>query len=248
MVDRNLAGRAAARVKRLAARHGATGREEMAQQLMAHAATSEEFTAMMERNVAPFKRLMTYYQCAIMEVETKFKVLDAQYSLGHDRNPIESIKTRLKSTDSLAKKLARKGFPMTVESIEQNIFDVAGVRVVCTFPEDLYALAEAFLAQDDVELLECKDYIANPKKSGYRSLHLIVQTPIFLEHEKRLVKVEVQMRTISQNFWASLEHQLRYKKNLSEEDAADVASELYQLAEEAAELDWRMQALRYRLE
>jgi putative GTP pyrophosphokinase len=183
-----------------------------------------------------------------MEVETKFKVLDAQYSLGHDRNPIESIKTRLKSTDSLAKKLARKGFPMTVESIEQNIFDVAGVRVVCTFPEDLYALAEAFLAQDDVELLECKDYIANPKKSGYRSLHLIVQTPIFLEHEKRLVKVEVQMRTISQNFWASLEHQLRYKKNLSEEDAADVASELYQLAEEAAELDWRMQALRYRLE
>jgi putative GTP pyrophosphokinase len=180
MVDRNLAGRAAARVKRLAARHGATGREEMAQQLMAHAATSEEFTAMMERNVAPFKRLMTYYQCAIMEVETKFKVLDAQYSLGHDRNPIESIKTRLKSTDSLAKKLVRKGFPMTVESIEQNIFDVAGVRVVCTFPEDLYALAEAFLAQDDVELLECKDYIANPKESGYRSLHLIVQTPIFL--------------------------------------------------------------------
>ena len=212
--------------------------------VMAQLAASDEFAAMVERNVAPYRRLMTYYECAMMEVETKFRVLDAEYGLQHDRNPIESIKTRLKSTDSLAKKLVRKGFPMSVESVERNIFDVAGVRVVCTFPDDLYTLASALLAQDDVTLIERRDYVANPKESGYRSLHLIIETPIFLESEKRLVKVEVQLRTISMNFWASLEHQLRYKKDLGDEEAAAVAAELVRLAEDAADLDARMQALR----
>ena len=187
---------------------------------------------------------MTYDECAMMEVETKFRVLDAEFGLQHDRNPIESVKTRLKSTDSLAKKLSRKGFPLSVESIERNIFDVAGVRVVCTFPEDIFMLADALLAQDDVTLIERRDYVANPKPSGYRSLHLIVEIPIFLEREKRPVKVEVQLRTISMNFWASLEHQLRYKKNLPDEQAAAVARELAELAEAAADLDARMQALR----
>ena len=140
---------------------------------------------------------MTYYECAMMEVETKFRVLDAEFGLQHDRNPIESIKSRLKSTDSLAKKLARKGFPMSVDSIEENIFDVAGVRVVCTFPEDMFSLAESLLSQDDVRLIERRDYVASPKPSGYRSLHLIIEVPIFLEREKRSVKVEVQLRTIS---------------------------------------------------
>ncbi len=266
-------------------------REDFASQVVTHLAGSDEFTAMLQRNIAPFRRLMTYYECAMMEMETKFRVLDAHYGLQHDRNPIESIKTRLKSTDSLAKKLTRKGFPVTVESVEQNIFDVAyglqhdrnpiesiktrlkstdslakkltrkgfpvtvesveqnifdvaGVRVVCTFPEDIFTLADALLAQDDVTLVERRDYVANPKESGYRSLHLIVEIPIFLEHEKRLIKVEVQLRTIAMNFWASLEHQLRYKKNLPEAEAAAVAEELAELAEAAADLDARMQALR----
>lgn len=219
-------------------------REEAANHVIGRLAASEEFAAMVERNVAPYRRLMTYYECAMMEVETKFRVLNAEYGLQHDRNPIESIKSRLKSTDSLAKKLARKGFPMSVESIEQNIYDVAGVRVVCAFPEDLYTLADALLAQDDVVLVERRDYVAKPKPSGYRSLHLIIETPIFLESEKRLMKVEVQLRTISMNFWASLEHQLRYKKNLSDESAAAVGIELVDLAKDAATLDLRMQALR----
>ena len=146
--------------------------------------------------------LMSCYRCAIMEIETKFRVLNERFSLQHDRNPIESIKSRLKSTDSLAKKLARKGFPMSVDSIEENIFDVAGVRVVCTFPEDMFSLAESLLSQDDVTLIERRDYVASPKPSGYRSLHLIIEVPIFLEREKRSVKVEVQLRTISMNFWA----------------------------------------------
>lgn len=219
-------------------------REDLTTQVMTRLATSDEFTQMMERNLGPFRRLMTYYECAMMEVETKFRVLDAEYSLQHDRNPIESVKTRLKSTDSLAKKLARKGFPLTVESIEENIYDVAGVRVVCTFPEDMFTLADALLSQDDVRLIERRDYVSNPKPSGYRSLHLIIETPIFLEKEKRLVKVEVQLRTISMNFWASLEHQLRYKKGLDEATAQAVATELAELAETAADLDNRMQALR----
>lgn len=219
-------------------------REELTSQVMARLAASDEFTQMLERNLGPYQRLMTYYQCAMMEVETKFRVLDAEYGLQHDRNPIESIKTRLKSTDSLAKKLVRKGFPLTVDSIEQNIYDVAGVRVVCTFPEDMFNLANALLAQDDVTLIECRDYVNNPKPSGYRSLHLIIETPIFLEKEKRLVKVEVQLRTISMNFWASLEHQLRYKKGLDEQTAQAVSTELADLAEVAADLDKRMQALR----
>ena len=215
-----------------------------ASHMMSRLATSEQFSAMVERNLAPYRRLMTYYECALMEVETKFRVLDAEYGLQHDRNPIESIKTRLKSPESLANKLARKGFPISVESVEQNIYDVAGVRVVCTFPDDLYTLADALLTQDDVRLIERRDYVASPKPSGYRSLHLIIETPIFLEAEKRLMKVEVQLRTISMNFWASLEHQLRYKKSLDEEEAAAVEAELASLAESAANLDSRMQALR----
>lgn len=211
---------------------------------MGHFAANDEFHAMVQRNLAPYRRLMTYYECAVMEVETKFRVLDAEYGLQHDRNPIESIKTRLKSPESLAKKLARKGFPLSVESIEENIYDVAGVRVVCTFLDDLYTLADALLAQDDVALVERRDYVAEPKASGYRSLHLIIETPIFLESEKRLMKVEVQLRTISMNFWASLEHQLRYKKNLADEDAGALENELIELAESAADLDARMQALR----
>ena len=232
------------RFVRLARQYKAEQREELANQMLARLAGSDEFSAMLERNFAPYRRLMTYYECAMMEVETKFRVLDAEFGLQHDRNPIESIKSRLKSTDSLAKKLVRKGFPVSVDSIEKNIYDVAGVRVVCTFPEDMFSLAESLLSQDDVRLIERRDYVASPKPSGYRSLHLIVEVPIFLEREKRCVKVEVQLRTISMNFWASLEHQLRYKKDLAEEDAAAVAAELADLADTAAELDRRMQALR----
>lgn len=219
-------------------------REELANRVMGRIVGSDEFHDMIRENFAPFQRLMTYYECAMMEVETKFRVLDAEYGLQHDRNPIESIKTRLKSTESLAKKLARKGLPLSVDSIESNITDVAGVRVVCTFPEDLFTLADALLAQDDITLIERRDYVSQPKPTGYRSLHLIVETPIFLEKEKRLVKVEVQLRTISMNFWASLEHQLRYKKGLDEAVASRISSELVDLAETAAGLDMRMQAIR----
>ena len=140
-----------------------------------------------------------------MEIETKFRVLDQEYSLEYDGNPIESIKSRIKSYDSIARKVRRKNIPMTMESLEENIRDIAGVRVVCSFPEDIYELADSFLRQDDITLIEMKDYIKNPKPSGYRSLHLIVQVPIFLQKTKKYVYVEVQLRTIAMDFWASLE-------------------------------------------
>lgn len=202
---------------------------------------------MLDRDGEAFKRLMAYYECAIMEVETKLRVFDAEFGLRNDRNPIEFVRTRLKSAESLRDKMERKGIPISVESIEQNVFDVAGVRVVCSLPEDAYSLADALAAQDDVEVLDRRDYMASPKESGYRSLHLIISIPIFLEHEKRLVKAEVQLRSIAQNFWASLNHQLKYKKGIDPAEEEAIAGELKQLSDDAAELDMRMQALRQRI-
>lgn len=131
---------------------------------------SDQFLDLIEKNKRPMDELMSYYQCAIMEVETKFKVLNQEYSLEYDRNPIEGIKTRVKSYDSILRKIRRKNIPMTLEGIEENIRDIAGVRVICSFPDDIYELAESFLRQDDITLIERKDYIKNPKESGYRSL------------------------------------------------------------------------------
>lgn len=208
---------------------------------------TDEFMDMLHKNMEPMKTLITYYKCAIMEIETKFKVLNEEFSLEYDRNPIESIKSRIKSTESLAKKVRDKNIPINIESIEENIHDIAGVRVVCSFPEDIYMLAECLLKQDDITLIEKKDYIKNPKANGYRSLHLIISVPIFLQNEKKNMKVEVQLRTIAMDFWASLEHKLRYKKKISDDIAAQLAYELKDCAEKSAQLDKHMQDIREQL-
>ena len=218
--------------------------EEKRDKFVKQSLLSDEFLDMMQRNRKPFDLLMSYYQCAIMEIETKFKVLNEEYSLEYDKNPIEGIKSRIKSYDSLLKKIRRKDIPMTLESIEKNITDIAGVRVICSFPADIYEVADSFLRQDDITLLERKDYIQNPKPSGYRSLHLIVQVPIFLQNEKKPVTVEVQFRTIAMDFWASLEHKMRYKKNIPAEQMKYLQDELYDCAEQSAVLDNRMQSIR----
>lgn len=193
-----------------------------------------------------YRELMAYYRCAMMEVSTKFHVLNEELSLQYDRNPIESIKTRLKSPESTLEKLQRKGLPISMASIEENINDIAGVRVICAFPSDIYMLAEAFLRQDDIVLLERKDYIKNPKPNGYRSLHLVVKTPIFLHNTKRMMKVEVQFRTISMDWWASLEHKIRYKKDVVISEEID--RELYLCAEVSASLDRRMEEIQQKVE
>lgn len=208
---------------------------------------SDEFMEILKKNVEPMDTLMAYYRCAIMEVETKFKVLNEQFSLEYDRNPIEGIKSRIKSVESLAKKVRDKNIPMTIQSIEENITDIAGVRVICAFPEDIYMLADCLLQQDDITLIQKKDYIQNPKPGGYRSLHLIVSVPIFLKNEKRNMKVEVQLRTIAMDFWASLEHKLRYKKKIPSQAADELAVELKDCALQSAKLDQRMQDIRNRL-
>lgn len=186
--------------------------------------------------------ILTYYRCAMMEVETKFRVLDAELSLANDRNPIESIKTRLKSNVSIYEKLLKRRLPLSAIALEHSISDIAGVRVICSFVDDVYLLADALLRQDDITLIERKDYIKSPKENGYRSLHLIVSVPIFLSSEKKDMKVEIQLRTIAMDFWASLEHQLRYKKDVEISD--EVKNGLYVCAEESAQLDKRMQHLR----
>ena len=156
-------------------------------ELIRRSLLSEEFLEMIQKNKRPFDLLMSYYQCAVMEIETKFRVLNQEYSLEYDKNPIEGIKTRIKSYDSIVRKIRRKNIPMSLTAIEENIKDIAGVRVICSFPEDIYELADSFLRQDDIVLIEKKDYIKYPKPSGYRSLHLIVQVPIFLQKNKKMV-------------------------------------------------------------
>ena len=208
---------------------------------------SDEFLLFLRKNKEPMETMYSYYRCAVMEVETKFRVLDEQFSAEYDRNPIESIKTRLKSHESLIRKIRERKIPLTLESIQQNITDIAGVRVICAFNEDIYMLAECLLRQDDVRLLQKKDYIKNPKESGYRSLHLIIEVPIFLAKETRYVTVEVQLRTIAMDFWASLEHKLRYKKDIPEGMSQELQQELFACAELSASLDERMQALKHKI-
>lgn len=203
---------------------------------------NEKLISWSKLRVQQYNKLMAYYRCAMMEIETKFNVLNEEFSLQFDRNPISSIKSRLKKPVSIKDKLEKNGLPVTITSIEKNLNDVAGIRVICSFPEDVYMLSEALLKQDDITLVSMKDYIKNPKPNGYRSLHLIVTVPIFLAREKRMMKVEIQLRTIAMDFWASLEHQLRYKKEFAFTD--DMARELLHCAELSAELDGRMDALR----
>ena len=218
--------------------------EQRKERFVRNSLMSDEFLDFVNKNMKPIEKQMSYYQCAIMEVETKFKVLNEQYSLEYDRNPIEGIKTRVKSYDSILRKIRRKNIPMTLKGIEENIRDIAGVRVICSFPDDIYELAESFLRQDDITLIEKKDYIKNPKPGGYRSLHLIVSVPIFLQDGKRNMTVEVQLRTIAMDFWASLEHKLRYKKDIPADKAKYLEDEMLACAQISADLDMRMQNVR----
>lgn len=198
------------------------------------------------KNAKPFNNLMMEFQCAIMEVETKLKVLNEEFSQEYNRNPFESIKSRLKSPESIYDKLRRKGYSTTVENIRENLTDVAGVRVICSFPDDIYRLAELFIRQDDITLIKRKDYISNPKPNGYRSLHLIVDIPVFLSNEKKYMKVEVQFRTIAMDFWASLEHKLKYKKHVK--NAEEIVRQLKNCADSIEVLDYEMQEIRDKID
>ncbi|MBQ8532528.1 MAG: GTP pyrophosphokinase family protein [Clostridia bacterium] len=186
-----------------------------------------------------YSELMMKYNCAMLEIKTKLDVLNSQLSLENDRNPFESISCRIKTPKSIVEKLQRKGYPLTVDSIEQNLNDVAGIRVICSFRDDIYTLSKRLCSQDDIRVIEIKDYIKSPKPNGYRSLHLILEVPIFLLDEKKYMRVEVQFRTIAMDFWASLEHKVKYKKDILNSD--EISFELKKCAEEISRIDTKMQ-------
>lgn len=188
-----------------------------------------------------FIELEHLYDSAIREVKTKLEILDSEFRTKYSYNPIHHIEDRLKSPQSMFKKLQRLDLPFTVDSVKQNLFDIAGVRVICNYIEDIYQVADLLTAQDDVVLIKRKDYIANPKANGYRSLHLVIETPVYLSEKKELVNVEVQIRTIAMDFWASLEHELKYKTDT--EVSADLAEQLRMCAETIAQTDIQMQQI-----
>ncbi len=203
-------------------------------------------TMQMMGTVIEYKELRMMYACALKEIETKFDVLDTEFKARYARNPISSISTRLKSTQSIASKLRKHDLEPTMENIVEHINDVAGIRVVCCYIDDIYSIADALIRQDDIKLLRRKDYIENPKPNGYRSLHLIVEVPVFFLEQKRSIKVEVQIRTIAMNFWASLEHQIKYKRDIPNE--SEVIAQLHECAEMSNATDEKMLAIRRRLE
>lgn len=193
-----------------------------------------------------FQQIMMMYTCAIREVKTKLEVLNDELSVRNQRNPIEMIKSRVKKPASIVEKLKHRNLPVSLESVVENLDDVAGIRVICSFVDDIYQVADMLIRQDDVRVIAIKDYIKNPKPNGYRSYHMIIEVPVFFSDRKKPMRVEVQIRTIAMDFWASLDHQLKYKKELA--DGADISSELRKCADIIAGTDEKMLEIRKRIE
>lgn len=195
-----------------------------------------------------FQECIMQYACAIREVKTKLEVLNDELSIRNSRNPIEVIKSRIKRPLSIVEKLRRRNLPVTVESMMDNLDDIAGVRVICSFIDDIYAISEMLTQQDDISVIAIKDYIKSPKPNGYRSYHMIIEVPVFFSHCKKNIRVEVQIRTIAMDFWASLDHQLKYKKHLDENDSAEIGMQLKECADVIAKTDSQMLGIRQRIE
>ena len=196
-----------------------------------------------------FEELMMMYECAIKEVQTKLEILDREFSVRYRRNPISSIESRIKSPMSIYRKLHRDGLTVSVKNISRNLNDVAGIRIICNFIDDIYDIVRMVAKQDDLRVIETKDYIRTPKDNGYRSYHMIVEVPVFFSRSKQIMKVEIQIRTIAMNFWASLEHQIRYKKNIENmEGIEEISRELYEAAEIIAQTDRKMQNIKNKID
>lgn len=188
-----------------------------------------------------FQQIMMLYESAVKQVEAKLEVLRREYEVCGRRSPIENIKTRIKSPKSIAEKLQRRGLEPTYSSMVNCLDDIAGVRVICPYISDVYAVRDALESQGDILLLKEKDYIQTPKPNGYRSLHLILEIPVYLSHHVQAVRVELQIRTIAMDFWASLEHELRYKAQNPVSES--IRQELRDCAEIIAQTDQRMQEI-----
>lgn len=193
-----------------------------------------------------FQKIMMIYESAIKQIETKLDILNKENKVSRKRNPIETIKSRIKSPDSIAKKLEKKHLPVTFESMMTNLNDIAGVRVICPYISDIYSVREMLLKQPDIVLIRESDYINEPKESGYRSLHLVIEVPVYLSKTEHNVRVEIQLRTIAMDFWASLEHELHYKSNSEVPDS--IRRELFRVAETIAMTDREMEEIALELQ
>ena len=197
------------------------------------------------KNAAKFNDLMMMYRCTIRELQTKLEVLNDEFSIENKRNPISFIKTRVKKPESIYRKLQKLGYEFSAENIQEQLNDVAGVRVVCAFIDDIYTVADLLASQDDIKVLQIKDYIKNPKPNGYRSYHMIVEIPVFFSRGKTPMRAEIQIRTNGMDFWATLEHQLRYKKGIEEMEGYDqISAELLESAHAMIEMDNEMQHIK----
>lgn len=213
--------------------------------------TLEEMKAMTQELFAEtrqYQELMMMYECAIKEVQTKLEVLDEEFSVRYKRNPISNIESRVKTPMSIVRKMQKNHLEITVQNIMAGLNDVAGIRVICAFIDDIYDIARMLASQDDIRVIRIKDYIQDPKPNGYRSYHMIVEIPVFFSKSKQIMRVEVQIRTIAMNFWASLEHQLRYKKGIENiEDIDEISQELLEAAETIAQTDIKMQNIKNKI-
>lgn len=200
--------------------------------------TQDDFHAFME--------LQHLYDSAIKNVKTQLSIFDEEFRVKFQRNPIHTMESRLKSPQSIVGKLHKKGLPMTIESAKKNLHDIAGIRVVCYYINDIYTIVDLILMHDDYQIINIKDYIRNPKPSGYRSFHMSIKVPVYLANGKQYVPVEIQIRTIAMDFWASVEHQLKYKTTSS--ITTEISNQLKECAEVIADTDLKMQEIYLKIE
>ena len=218
----------------------------MTNRIMQKEIVSDPFTALVPNTditdtLQEFMALQQLYDAGIKEVRTKLEILDDEFKIKHDHNPIHHIEYRLKSVNSILGKLEKRGLEVSLDSIVTNLTDIAGVRVICNYVSDVYKIADLLIKQSDIKLIAKKDYIKHPKENGYRSLHLVVEVPIFLAEKVQPTTVEIQIRTIAMDFWASLEHHLRYKADNEVPDG--VRDELIECAKTISNLDYKMQGI-----
>lgn len=199
------------------------------------------FTSIFKSDIKEFNSFMQLYRSGIREIKTKLEILDDEFKIKYDHNPIHHIDSRLKSPESLVEKIKKKNIEPSFKAIHDNINDIAGIRVICNYKNDVEKIAEMLMSQDDISVKYMRDYIANPKENGYRSLHIVMEVPVFLAVEKIYVPVEIQIRTIAMDFWASLEHKLRYKSDCNV--SPELKHRLKICAEAICEVDEEMQEI-----
>ncbi|MEH7399820.1 MULTISPECIES: GTP pyrophosphokinase [Bacillaceae] len=199
-----------------------------------------------DQSLGEWTNTLLIYKFALDEINTKIRILNEEFTLTHNHNPIEHVKSRLKKPDSIIEKLERKGLELTQYNLENYMSDIAGVRISCSFISDIYMIYELLKQQDDIHIIEIKDYIKNPKPNGYKSFHMIIEIPIFLASETKRVKVEIQIRTVAMDFWASLEHKIFYKYNKKVPKA--IIESLNEASATVNSLDFKMEMIRDQVE